>query len=469
MARLRERAIVTEPTPEIVTHASLRIVELPAGAFGLITLDNGLEQRKPNTFGEQGLRSIGQLIDAASAHPGVVGLGITGKEGSFAAGADLTAMVRIQSYDDALAVGVQGHSVFRRLAESGVPTFAFINAAAVGGGLEIALHAHHRTVSSAAPAIALPECYLGLVPGWGGTQLLPRLIGIEQALQVIIENPLSGNRMLTGSQAASLGIADVLFEPADFLEESLQWASEIIAGTREVTRRPLDQKPLWQGSVAAARSRLDDRLHGAVPAPYRALQLIELAATADLDTGFAAEDHALAELMMTDEMRASLYAFRLMRTRSSVAVEDAPASVLDRLLCRFVGEITRAVDQGTPVELAETALWPLGLPMSLRELIDLTGPAGALHGVPDDTTAPGPAALTAEEVRRRALTALCEEAFLILDENAVADPREIDLCLLTGAGFPLHLGGITPYLDREGVSASVAGRRFLPPGIASRA
>ena len=95
---------------------------------------------------------------------------------------------------------------------------------ALGGGLEIALHCHYRTVSAHAAGIALPECFLGMLPGWGGAYLLPNLVGADAAVTVIIENALNQNRMLTGPQAHRLGIADAMFEGADFLERSLDWA-----------------------------------------------------------------------------------------------------------------------------------------------------------------------------------------------------------------------------------------------------
>jgi hypothetical protein len=79
----------------------------------------------------------------------------------------------------------------------------------------------------------------------------------------------------------------------------------------------------------------------------------------------------------------------------------------------------------------------------------------------------GDAPLTADEVRERALTALAEEIRIMLDEGVVAEPQDIDLCLILGAGWPFHLGGIAPYLDRTGVAERVTGRRFLPRGVAS--
>jgi 3-hydroxyacyl-CoA dehydrogenase len=153
--------------------------------------------------------------------------------------------------------------------------------------------------------------------------------------------------------------------------------------------------------------------------------------------------------------------------------------------------------------VANTALDPLGLPMRPLELLHLVGPAVAAHvgatlhrayperftaspslekivasGLPlmvDDEINPavaellqnGQSGLTAEQVRERALTALAEEIRIMLDEGVVADSADIDLCLILGGGWPFYLGGITPYLDRTGVSERVTGRRFAPPGVAT--
>jgi 3-hydroxyacyl-CoA dehydrogenase len=191
--------------------------------------------------------------------------------------------------------------------------------------------------------------------------------------------------------------------------------------------------------------------------------------------------------------------------KSAVLVADAPAFVVNRLLTRYLGEVYRAIDAGTPVEVADTALDPLGLPMRPLALLQLVGPAVALHvaeimhaAYPDrygvsanlarlvaagrtslydadgkiDPTAValmtvGTEPSTADEVRQRALDALAEEARLMLDEGVVAEAQDIDLCLILGAGWPFHLGGVTPYLDRTGTAERVTGSRFLPVGLAS--
>jgi 3-hydroxyacyl-CoA dehydrogenase/enoyl-CoA hydratase/carnithine racemase len=691
---------------EVVTRALVRDVELPdgAGTMALITLDNGRDHTRPSTFGPAGLLSLNDALDAVAARTDIAAVGVTGKPFIFAVGADLSGAPLIAARDEALTIARLGHAVFRRLGELSVPSFAFVNGAALGGGLELALHCSYRTISSGVTAVAFPECFLGLLPGWGGTYLLPHLIGPGNALKVIVENPLSQNRMLRGAQAYSLGIADAIFEPADFLAESLRWAARVLTGTVLVRggdppeppapggmpspQTPLAGPSLWDQAVSAARLFADGKLHGAAPAAYRAIDLVAAARGRTRDEGFAAEDEALADLLLSEELRAGLYAFDLTQKRARhaagapdpslarpvtkigvvgaglmaaqiallfarrlevpvvltdldqarldaglghvraevarlrergrisadaaarltalvtgsltkdafadadfvieavfeeiavkqrvlaeveavvrpdcvlatntsslsvtemasglahpsrvvgfhffnpvammplvevvrgaatddatvatalavgtrakkncVLVKDAPAFVVNRLLTRFLGEILACVDEGTPLEVAEHAPDPLGLPMSPFFLLQLVGPAVALHvgetlavAYPD-RFAPSPklralvaagktavyrpdltvdesvAALlaggdrpsTAGEVRERALEALADEIRLMLDEGVVAGPEDIDLCMILGAGWPFHLGGITPYLDRSGIAEKVTGTRF---------
>ena len=679
---------------EIVTRSIVRLVQVPglAKPAALVTLDNGLDHTRPNSFGVGGLTSLDSALDEAlAADPAFVA--VTGKPYIFCVGADVTGMALIRDREQALAIGRLGHRVYRKFRDSPVPTFAFVNGAALGGGLELALHCHYRTVSAGAAALALPEVSLGLIPGWGGSQLLPNLIGIVGAAQVIIQNPLT-QKVLRPAEARELGVADALFEPADFLERSLEWAAAVVSGRERVERPEVDRSEMWEAVLGYAKAQLDEKLHGAPPAPYRALELLQLAKTASFADGTAAEDEALADLLMGEEQRASLYAFDLVQRRakrpagapdkalarpvtkvgivgaglmasqlaalfvrrlevpvvltdldqervdkgvtwvhreidklagkgrisagkaaklhalvtgtvdkrafadadwgieavfedlgvkkrvwaeleaivspecvlatntsslsvtamseelqhpervvgfhffnpvsvmplievvraaktddavlatafavgrqlkkSCVLVKDAPAFVVNRLLTRFLGEVFAAVDAGTPLEVADAALDPLGLPIRPLPLLTLVGAPVALHvsetlheafperfrvspnlariaasgkpltdkdGELDQSVAAllefGDQPLTAEELRERAVAALAEEARLMLDEGVVAEPQDIDLCMIIGAGWPFHLGGVTPYLDRSGVSEKVTGQRFLPRAVAS--
>lgn len=677
---------------EVVTNAIVRLVKVPGldKPAALITLDNGFDYKKPNSFGPGGLRSLDEAITKATeAEPAFIA--VTGKPYIFCVGADITGMPFITQREQAVALGELGHRVFARLKNSTIPTFAFINGAALGGGLEVSLHCHYRTVSSGAAALGLPEVAIGLVPGWGGSQLLPNLIGAPGAAQVILQNPLT-QKVLRPKQAAEMGVADVLFEAADFLEHSLAWAAGVVKGEITPTRPEVD-KDMWDGVLFFAKQQLDERLHGAVPSANKALELLALAKDASFEDGTAAETEALADLIMGDEARASLYAFDLVQRRakrpvgvpgkelarkvtkvgivgaglmasqlallfarrlqvpvvltdldqtrvdkgvqyvrdqidkmvgkrrmdegtaaklrglvsgsvdksvfadadfvieavfenldlkkqiwaelekivgpeavlatntsslsvsemaadlehpervvgfhffnpvavlplleiikgertddatlatafavgkelkkSCVLVKDAPAFVVNRLLTRFTSEVFKAIDAGTPLATVDSAMDPLGLPMRPIALLQLVGPAVAYHvgetlhrafpdryadspnlkkivdaGLPlmaDDEINPevvklvegGSAPLTADEVRQKALDALAQEIRLMLDEGVVAEAQDIDLCMILGAGWPFHLGGVTPYLDRSGTSERVTGKRFLPVGVGS--
>ncbi|MEO3794058.1 3-hydroxyacyl-CoA dehydrogenase NAD-binding domain-containing protein [Nonomuraea sp. B10E15] len=328
------RALLSErAADEVVTKALVRDVRLPGGAgtMALITLDNGFDHTRPNTFGPHGLFALNGALSEIAERTDLAAVGVTGKPFIFAVGADLKGAAALATREEALAVAALGHHVFRRLGELPIPSFAFVNGAAMGGGLEVALHCTYRTISSGVTAVALPECFLGLVPGWGGTQLLPRLIGPANAVKLIIENPLAQNRLTRGREAYELGVADAVFEPADFLEESLRWAARVINGEVVVERPEHDG---WDKAVGDARFLVDMKLRGASPAPYRALDLIARARTATRDEGFAAEDEALADLLTGDELRAGLYAFDLVQRRAK-----QPAGAPDPSLARKVTKV----------------------------------------------------------------------------------------------------------------------------------
>ena len=145
---------------------------------------------------------------------------------------------------------------------------------------------------------------------------MPNLIGADRAVQLIIENPLNQNKMLTGREAYELGLADAIFDGADFLARSLDWAGQIVAGSLTVTRSEVDRGETWDEALARGRSFVDSKVFGASPGPYRALELMAAAKTSDRIEAYAAEDEALADLIMGPEFRASLYAFDLVQKRA---------------------------------------------------------------------------------------------------------------------------------------------------------
>src|SRR5439155_404158 len=169
--------------------------------------------------------------------------------------------------------------------------------------------------------------------------LLPRLIGPDAAVTVIVENALSQNRQLKGPKAYEFGIADALFEPADFLEESLAWTASVLSGEIVVERwaqrtDAASADAAWDAALERGRQIADSKVHGAAPAPYLALELIGRARTASRDEGFAAEDEALAGRIMSEELRSGVYAFNLVQKRAK-----RPAGAPDRALARPVTKV----------------------------------------------------------------------------------------------------------------------------------
>lgn len=327
---------------EVVTRSFVKDVTTASGrTIALITLDNGRDHTRPNTLGPVTLLELDGVLEAQrtrAASGEIDGVAITGKPFILAAGADLSKVGDIPSREVATKLAQLGHHVFGKLEDLGVPTFVFINGLALGGGLEIGLNANYRTVDASAPAIALPEVFLGLIPGWGGAYLLPNLIGIENALNVVISNPLKNNRMLKAQDALAYGIADVMFPSANFLEDSLRWADGVLGGTVTVQRKNVPGKVertiKWPLAISTARKMLESKIGTVAKSPYAALELLEAARSGTKAQGFEREDRALSELIVGDQFQASMYAFDLVQKRAK-----RPAGAPDKQLARRVTKV----------------------------------------------------------------------------------------------------------------------------------
>ena len=327
---------------EVVTHSYVRDVPLPSGGvLALITLDNGRDHTRPSTLGPATLHEFGATLDAVRSRASsgeIAAIAVTGKPYFLAAGADLSKVSAIPSREVARELARLGHAVLGKLHDAPVPTFVFVNGLALGGGVEIGLHADYRTVDSSAAAIALPEVFLGIIPGWGGAWLLPNLIGIENALKVVIENPLKNNRTLKPAQALELGIVDAMFGPASFLEDSIRWTDGVLTG-RVTVKRPnvpgrLERAVKWDVAISVARKSLESKIGTVAKSPYAALDLLKAAKNTDRTTGFAAEDEALADLVAGDQFHASMYAFDLVQKRAK-----KPAGAPSPDLARKIGKV----------------------------------------------------------------------------------------------------------------------------------
>ncbi|MCI2958918.1 3-hydroxyacyl-CoA dehydrogenase NAD-binding domain-containing protein [Agromyces atrinae] len=327
---------------EVITHSFVRDIPLPSGkTLALVTLDNGRDHTRPNTLGPNTLLEYASVLDtlAVRAAAGEIdGVAVTGKPFILAAGADLSKVGDITGVDLARKMGQLGHYALGKISEVGVPSFAFINGLALGGGLEVALNADYRTVDAGVPAVALPEVFLGLIPGWGGAYLLPNLIGIENALKVVIENPLKQNRTLKGKDVLELGIADAMFDSVNYLEDSIRWADGVLSGTVTV-KRPhapgkLEKLAKWDVAIGIATKTLKSRIGEVARAPYLALELLKAAKSGTKAEAFEREDDALTELISGDQFQASVYAFNLVQKRAK-----RPAGAPDKALAKPVTKV----------------------------------------------------------------------------------------------------------------------------------
>jgi len=340
------------------TQFKLNPVDTDAGRLALVTIDNGEDYTKPNVFGPAALESLLGVLEQLETGDWVA-MVLTGKPFVFAAGADITEFPKIASREAAITGSRAGQELFGRIRALPYPTVAAINGACLGGGMEIALHCDARTVSRAVRHIGQPEVFLGIIPGWGGTQLIPALIPLADAITVVISNPLRQNRLLDGTQAHGLGLADRLLDPVEFVDESIAFALELVDS-------PLERAAPDHGDVERALRRaeaqIDDAVHGAAPAPYRALELLELASHETLEDGLAAEADAFADLVLSRQARASLYAFDLIERRAKKGVGFPTADPRKIEKVGIVGAGLMAT------QLATLFLRRLEVPVVLRDL-----------------------------------------------------------------------------------------------------
>jgi len=684
----------------------------------LVTLAPASGSRQPATFDPAALRAFRRLVADLSerARLGeIAAVAITGTGRVFCAGADLEAVRSPVSAPDAAALAQGGHDALDPLLALDVPVVALVNGAAIGGGLELALHATYRVASRGAARFALPEAGLGLVPGWGGTYLLPRVVGPRDAVRIMLTDPLAGRRPLDADEAHRIGLVDVLVAdgpqvgagaegPADgpapddtFLRQALVRVGDLIhdrPASGRVRRVVPSSEEAWSQAVEGAREAVAVQVHGSRPAPGVVVDLLAASRTATPTSQTTAEVAALTTLLRSTEFEASRHAFRLTRRQSArpqgagadgvrrvgvagaglmagqlamtlartlhvpvvmrdldeertsagleavarrlagevsrgtlqedeaaatralvgattdladlagcdlvieavtelpqvkravfaeleavvdercvlatntsalsvsdmarglahpervlglhffnpvarmplveivraeqtgdealalghevvaalgktgIVTGDRPGFVVNRLLVLLLARVLAAVEGGTDVAVADAALDPLGLPMRPFALLQLVGPAVALHvldtlraelgerfadspglralteagrplvlapatpGAPaqvDPGIAPVFAARTgaartaapdAAALLDDVLVHLTAEAGMLLEEDVVPGPDDIDLAMILGAGWPFHLGGITPYLDSHGYSERVLGRRL---------
>lgn len=303
---------------EVLTRTAVTEHPLPGGAgtLALLTLDNGQGPRRPATLGPASLLALGRVIDeqAARVETGEVhAVALTGVEGTFAAGADLALVAGITE-EVGRDLAMLGHAVYDRIAALPVPTLALVNGVALGGGLELALAADHRIVHARAAGFGLPEVRLGLIPGWSGVWRVPHLIGPEAAVDVVLKNPLDGNRTLDAAAAHGLGLMDRIVD-TDLVAAGVELAAALLAEDEAVTaelaehRRRDTSDAAWDRALQSMERLQAARPGRDLPARRHLQELFAGARTRTRAESAQAEAEALDELLHSPEFRRTVYAF----------------------------------------------------------------------------------------------------------------------------------------------------------------
>ena len=271
--------------------------------FNLSEIEDGfyklvfdLPGKKVNVLSMETMKALNDVLDELEKKKGVKGLIIfSGKKDSYIAGADITEF-KPAFEDSALGQKLikQGQDVYNRLSKLPFPTLAAINGICVGGGCELVLACDYRMATdSPQTKIGLPETQLGIFPGWGGTQRLPRLVGLQQAIQMI-----ASGKLVDGKKAYRIGLVDALSAP-EFLEAT---AFEFIKKPKKHRAKTglivslLEKNPLGRSLLfSQARKSILKTTKGHYPAPIAALDVIEKSSGKSLEEGLKIERDAFIE------------------------------------------------------------------------------------------------------------------------------------------------------------------------------
>jgi 3-hydroxyacyl-CoA dehydrogenase/enoyl-CoA hydratase/3-hydroxybutyryl-CoA epimerase len=263
------------------------------------------------------------------------------KDGSFIAGADVGEIGEVASVEQARSASAEGQRIFRRLERLRVPTIACIDGTCLGGGTELSLHCSYRVASdSPATKIGLPEVRLGIIPGFGGCVKLPKVVGLQRALDMIVSG-----KTVNAARAERIGLADRVIRHdefdrgirefvADVLGDRVQKAQpRLSARDRLIEGNPIGRRVLF--SLAAKRVRAETKGH--YPAPLKAIEVLAGSYGAQPDEAYRIEAEALGELLVGDVARALLRVFGLSQDAKRALPESVLASAIDVRRVAVVG------------------------------------------------------------------------------------------------------------------------------------
>ncbi|MFP3940444.1 MAG: 3-hydroxyacyl-CoA dehydrogenase NAD-binding domain-containing protein [Thermoanaerobaculia bacterium] len=364
---------------------------LEVGREGLATLTFDSPDRRVNVFDREVLEELEGVVDELAGRDDVsVLVFISGKEAGFIAGADVNMIAQVTDPLEAEAGVRFGQRVFAAWEELPFPTVAAIRGACMGGGTELALASTYRVASDwDKTRIGLPEIKLGILPAWGGCTRLPRLIGIEAALDIIL-----AGRAVRPKKALRTGLVDALLPDAAFLDLVRDFALERKGRKRKRTGPSLDVKTVLLEKNPLGRKVLFDQAEkrtraktgGHYPAPLRALEVIRIGIEEGRQAGFNAEARAAAGLATGRTAKSLIHVFQLMEG----AKKASPAGAEEAREVRELAVLGAGVMGGGIGQLAAAQ----GMPVRMKDIRSDALASGMEHA----------AGVFRKQVKRRRLT-----------------------------------------------------------------
>jgi len=293
---------------------------------------------------------------------------LSGKEGNFIAGADVEEIARVSDPAEAEAGARIGHRLFAAWEALPFPTVAAIRGTCLGGGTELSLASTYRVASdSAATRIGLPEVRLGILPGWGGSTRLPRLIGVPEALDLILTG-----KTVAGRKALKLGLIDALLPDARFLDMVRDFALARAGQKRreegggfDFKELLLEKNPLGRKVVFdQARKKTLEQTRGHYPAPPRAIEVIRIGIEDGRRAGFDAEARALADLAISRTSKNLVHVFKLTEASKRDGGVDASGIKTPRPVRRTAVLGAGVMGGGIAQLIAQEA----GLPVRMKDV-----------------------------------------------------------------------------------------------------
>ncbi len=437
-------------------------VQIDADGIALITLDD--PSRPMNVTSPELVAELMSALDRVARDDAIKGAVITsGKPASFVAGGDIkdfvTAHDRGMTEREAFQISHCWNVDLRRIERCGKPIAAAINGVALGGGYELALCCHHRVlVDDEKALVGLVEVTIGLLPAGGGTQRLPRLIGVEPALALMLEG-----RRLRPAEALALGAVDQVVPREQLIATARAW---VLAHPQAV--QPWDTAGFRAPGAAdhawtRARTELLERTRGRYPAPLALFDAVRKGIDLPIEDGLRIESMYCAVLLPSAVAR-NLMRSGFVHRRLARRYAGEPCAYVRRLRAACEQEVAALLDEGVASERIKQAAhdadwssmpWPAATSVESRRAQQPHAQQPPL----DDLT-------------RRLLHAVALEGVRCLDDHTIEGPAEADVGSIAGIGFPRWTGGVLSYIETVGLARFVFeterlarqhGQRFVPP------